>query len=465
MSFAKERCSNADLWEVICTENGEKTTTLKSAFNPNKEKITINIVQLLLVFVLKKRIDNNDVLHKLNGLFARFCFDDFTEKDKRIILKALNKNSSTRFRFYQLNTFELLIFDEEILNEDHDPLIISNRITYKLGAIYNDAEEIKEKIEYKEIEKEISETSNFTKDTIESRIRINNYSDIVNEILPVFVGREFVFKRIDKFISKNNKGYFYVRANPGIGKTSLSIKLVEDTGYPFHIINPQHNGTDRYAKDFISNICAQLIKKYNLPFEHFPEGYGDDGGFLQTVLRAVSNEVENDEKVVIVVDGLDELKQEELTFFAKENILHLPNTLPLNIFFIITMRDLSKKGIELPKEISEDFLIEDLGEENIEDVRKYIKIASKDKRFEQYLKIHKVSKETFRETLEKKSEGSFMYLKYIFLEIADGDYTDVSLEKLPQGINEYYKEHFDRMMDVSDEVKKVKLKTMALPLF
>lgn len=462
-TFIRGEKTNNDLFIAINKRNGTPAnSTLKNAFNPNKDRITVNIVQWLFVFVLKKETENNkelrEIILSLNKLLARFCWEDLNQKNKNEIVEILEHNSEHTFQFSNVNNENLLIFQGKLINGN--TLSYSNQKII-LNSIIEEIRLIKQKIIYKTVKKEITEISNFTKDTIESRIRITDYYDIINEILPVFVGRKFVFDEIDEFVSNNNKGYFYVRANPGIGKTSLSIKLVEDTGYPFHIINPQRNGTDRYAKDFISNTCAQLIKKHNLPFEHFPEDYGDDGGFLYTVLRAVSNKVENDEKVVIVVDGLDELKQEELTFFAKENILYLPDTLPPNIFFVITMRDLSKKGIKLPAEISKDFLIEDKGDDNIDDVREFIEIASKDKRFAQYLKKNKVSKKEFLKTLENKSEGNFMYLKHIFREILLGDYKDIKLEELPQGLDGYYKDHWDRMMTKTDGISNdIKLKTI-----
>ena len=99
--------------------------------------------------------------------------------------------------------------------------------------------------------------NNFSKNDFIAN-KIKDYSEIIDEILPAFVGRKFVFDRIDDFVRKNPKGYFYIRANPGIGKTSLSIKLAEKSNYPFHIINPHHNGSDYSVKDF-TNIASKKI--------------------------------------------------------------------------------------------------------------------------------------------------------------------------------------------------------------
>jgi len=292
---------------------------------------------------------------------------------------------------------------------------------------------------------------------IDSYIRY--YPEIEKEVLHKFVGRQFVFGAIDAYIKNNEKGYFFIKAKPGVGKTALSIKLVNSRGYYFHIINPQHNGANNSVKDFIKNICAQLIVDKNIPIENFPDGFDQDGDFLLSVLRTVSLNKHDDEKIVIVVDGLDELDQNELSLFGKDDILYLPKILPNNIYFIITMRDIEKK-IKLPGDDLTTFEIDVNGDENTKDIQTYIEIALKEKKIQKYLDTHNISQEDFIRVLKKKSEGNFMYLKYIFREIAGGDYKDKTLSDIPNGLEEYYKEHWNRMLAVSKESKNVKLKTI-----
>lgn len=110
----------------------------------------------------------------------------------------------------------------------------------------------------------------------------------------------------------------------------------------------------------------------------------------------------------------------------------------------------------------DDFLISDFEEENVKDIHECIKMVSNDKRIEQYLEKYKISKREFLLILEKKSEGNFLYLKYIFREILNGRYKEIKLSELPQGLDGYYKEHWNRKMAVSDAVKELKLKVIYL---
>jgi len=52
---------------------------------------------------------------------------------------------------------------------------------------------------------------------------------------------------------------------------------------------------------------------------------------------------------------------------------------------------------------------------------------------------------SFVEQLANKSENNFMYLRYVLPAIANGNYNDLSLRELPDGLQEYYQNHWVRM--------------------
>ncbi|NEP45496.1 MAG: hypothetical protein F6K35_42285 [Okeania sp. SIO2H7] len=47
--------------------------------------------------------------------------------------------------------------------------------------------------------------------------------------------------------------------------------------------------------------------------------------------------------------------------------------------------------------------------------------------------------------LAEKSEYNFMYLRYVLPAIAEGFYRDFSIKELPQGLLDYYDQHWQRM--------------------
>lgn len=286
---------------------------------------------------------------------------------------------------------------------------------------------------------------------------IAEYSEIIHSKTRKFVGRKFVFNEIDHFIDSHDWGYFFVIGKPGIGKTSFASKLVLDRKYLFHIINANNIGLNS-ARDFSSNICSQLIVKHELQHEELPEKYSSNGVFLNQLLKEASSKLNPNEKVVIVIDGLDELS--DLTLFKESNILYLPDYLPKNIFFILTMRDIEDQ-IKLPqKENCEIFHIDHESEENLDDINEYIRNSSKDDKIKQYLDSQNIKTEDFIKILEEKSEGNFMYLKYVLGEISEGIYHDKALNELPKGLEGYYKDHFERMLTIPSQCLQTKLKVI-----
>ena len=57
---------------------------------------------------------------------------------------------------------------------------------------------------------------------------------------------------------------------------------------------------------------------------------------------------------------------------------------------------------------------------------------------------------TFTDKIAKKSENDFMYLRYILSDIESGLYQDSTLEQLPQGLQAYYANHWQRMEITGD---------------
>lgn len=287
---------------------------------------------------------------------------------------------------------------------------------------------------------------------------ILKYDSLKQRLTANFVGRNFVFKRINNFIQERESGYFTVKGNAGIGKSTLALKYATDNNTLLHVIGFNRNSKNTVAK-FIANITSQLKEKYQLTYNDLPKNYDKDGGYLEETLLEASKTLPKKEKLVIVVDGLDELS--DLTKFRKENILHLPEVLPKGIFFLMTMRDI-EDDVRMPNNegSNEIYSLAHDGEENKADIKEYIKQISKNEGIQEYLKKHSKKERDFIKEIEKKADGNFMYLFHVLKEIEDGIYKDTKLNDLPQGLEGYYKDHWERMMDVSDEMKEVKLKVI-----
>lgn len=129
----------------------------------------------------------------------------------------------------------------------------------------------------------------------------------------LFCGRNFVFEAINKFFTTQPKGYFTVVGDAGMGKSAIASKYVLAYKLPcyFNIFAEGRNKPEK----FLASIRQQLIKRYSLQ--------NADNADLRTLLEKTSEELKG-QKLVIVVDALDEVEQEE-----NSNLLDLP--LELNI--------------------------------------------------------------------------------------------------------------------------------------
>src|SRR5687767_5817992 len=146
-----------------------------------------------------------------------------------------------------------------------------------------------------------------------------SFDSYMADKLKGFVGREFVFNAIDDFIKSNQSGYLVIRGDPGIGKTALLAKLINDHGYIHHFNIALQN--IRSIRAFLENICLQLISRYSLPYKSLPQHATDDSGFLSQCLDEAASMRQN-YPIVIAVDALDE--SDRMGLPSTVNSLYLP---------------------------------------------------------------------------------------------------------------------------------------------
>jgi hypothetical protein len=152
-----------------------------------------------------------------------------------------------------------------------------------------------------------------------------------------------------------------------------------------------------------------------------------------------------------VVDALDEVEQE-----PGENLLHLPKDLPDLIYFLLTRRpyNLSKKQLSVSpgvpvKEL--DLRANEYVGFSRDDVKEYIRLFLNDDpdykdALSKWIQCRNITTEEFVEQVAAKSENNFMYLRYVLPGIARGFYDkDQTLKQLPDGLQDYYQNHWVRM--------------------
>ena len=267
-----------------------------------------------------------------------------------------------------------------------------------------------------------------------------SFDALMQDKLKDFVGRLFVFNALDNFIKNNPSGYLIIRGVPGIGKTALISKMVNDRGYVHHFNVASQN--IRSPRVFLENVCAQLIARYNLPHKELPSNVFDDSGLLSQCLSEAATNSKN-HPIIIAIDSLDE--SDRLGLGPAVNMLYLPPSLPQGVYIVVTTRPLQDLHLQVSQQSILD--IEADSEGNLRDIDTYIANYAKRDTMKDRLSKWNIESQSFIMALQKKSQGNFMYLYHVLPAIEQGEFVKGTLDELPDGLLAYYHRHWRQMRE------------------
>jgi hypothetical protein len=270
------------------------------------------------------------------------------------------------------------------------------------------------------------------------------FDALMKDKLRRFVGRQFVFDAVDDFLDARDSGYFIIRGVPGIGKTALMAKLINDRGYVHHFNVASQN--IRSTRTFLENACAQIIARYDLVHEEIPQRAFEDSGFLVQCLSEAASDPDN-HPIVLAIDALDEVDRLELA--ATANVLYLPPSLPQGVYVVATTRPLDDIRLSVAQQRVLD--LEADSEGNLQDITTYIEAYVEREKMQARLEAWGVSREQFVAGLRVKSQGNFMYLYYVLPAIEEGEFVEGTLDELPEGLMAYYRRHWRQMRDGNED--------------
>ena len=266
-------------------------------------------------------------------------------------------------------------------------------------------------------------------------------AEMFDELLaePV-VGREWLAAEIDAFCDQQDRGYFVIEGDAGMGKTTFAAWLARERDYPAHFAQLDPDAAT--AAGAVRAIGAKLIADWDLT--ELGRGWPTErssSSWLRSVLSAAArrrDEVAPDTPIVVVVDALDadiEPPDHHLP-------LGLPDRLPTRVYVVATVRT---GGLRYVPERCATRGLDGALSENVADLRQYLVLAARERYLTDAMARAGLSPDRFADLLLERSAGIWIYVRYVLEEIKRDPRTVSALPDLPRGLEEYYNNNLGRL--------------------
>lgn len=283
----------------------------------------------------------------------------------------------------------------------------------------------------------------------ESRGRIErlleplDFSSDIKYYLPSFVGRQWLFEDIEKWMNDKDGSRIYLLTGlPGIGKTAIAIKMIQtyNTVAAYHLIR-RGDSEKTSLRRAICSIAFQLSNQLPDYYEHLMRvdisrelnRCNDLALFEALLAKPLLSCQDRTDPVLIIIDAMDESISGMTSAFA-QFIADTAGKMPKWIRFVLTSRP--EDAVLLPLQSYRPHVLNPETGENNSDIRKYIEKRIKDN----------YGDDTAIDcsSIVEKSEGIFLYAKFICDELLPEDEGDFVPTNLPTGIGAVYYNFFSQ---------------------
>ena len=269
----------------------------------------------------------------------------------------------------------------------------------------------------------------------------------IDKHLQNYCPREWLFEATMKWLNDRKERVLLIEGGPGTGKTAYSLWLatrkLPERIHAWHLCQ-YNDATTRSLLTCVKSLTWYLASR--LPYfydsldlsriEELVQGGEENSGVMlkEIILGKLKETHVNGEKIVILIDALDEASEGDVNNVA-EILAQYVAEMPEWLRFIVTTRN--DVSVTIPmKDVS--FVIdmdEDMNRKNcISDIKKYVQSNLKDA-------VHAVN-EGIVDVVAEQSGNVMLYAKLMCEAINDADKID--MQKLPQGLNSFYDAHMRR---------------------
>lgn len=251
---------------------------------------------------------------------------------------------------------------------------------------------------------------------------------IIEEHTQRFIGRTDVQRAFERFKANHSRGYFIVRGGPGQGKTAISCHLVKTYGCIYHFISRAGGHSD--ARLILCSLLAQLIQLAGIETV-IPDSVPDLTRSLDELSTVV---VERKRPLISVIDGLDELREEDhadLPFLFTD-------ALPNGAYVFVTSRP-GDSLIRLEEQLfTSPYEIFELGPLELSEMREILTSS------------RSILSEAETERIAEASQGNPLYLRAVVDELQrNGTF---NLKELPRSIEGFFRRATKRIRDSKSRI-------------
>lgn len=281
---------------------------------------------------------------------------------------------------------------------------------------------------------------------------IFDFTKIIAEKTKNFVGREWLFEKLEKWVDESQENVFLITGNPGSGKTAFAARST----YITHICNYSNiASTDVY--DTLGSLAYQL--------SNVIDGYAEQLMSLNEINKLRNKRINEvlyllfvksfeyisppPKNIAVIIDAIDEIKKNQIIEFLSaltENKKMFPSWFKI----ILTSRPEAEIMSYFPDTDHVTRIDED---ENTNDCIYYLK-----ERLDE-LGVQYTDEDICR--VVEYGESNFLYLYYLINEIQSKSIKKLNAEQVPRGINEYYAKTFNEIYGRNLDLYEVK----TLPVF
>ena len=303
---------------------------------------------------------------------------------------------------------------------------------------------------------------------------IGRFDSLIEEKTRDFIGRHKEVAEVKQWMERNECGFCLIRGTPGVGKSALMSVLSQigsdslETTFdnpalvavlrgdtwpkmaviPYFIVRGEVTAG---PVEFLSTLLDKLGRCYNLPC--VAVGSAEElASELQRQLQVVSKTVrERGEKLLVLIDGLDESVSAEGEASAGTSLLRcIPRDVPPGVFVVLSgrrRREVDDLGSELRKVFEME--LQGLNETDVQALLG--------------LTISQFDVEAdYVKQVTKLSQGNPLYLKLLLEALLDGQVQLNDIQSLPQNIQSFYGKILHRLLTTDEETKVQVLMVLAL---